>query len=317
MSYKMLQPEDRGMKDLIRLHGADKSHGEAAPSSELYTPTEYEMAQIPKLIERFSGMEAKLKNIKTKIVSRDDAEKIAMKETLDTLKKFNVDPSAQKDIIKQMQDTKVVSAAAGIYSAYGGTIYLVKESIEETRDQYCAVYNIKKGSPEAKKEERMIVLFSAIHEVVHLVVLENNPHVGNSRLEGMVEGSKIISEVERIKQKEFGGVEDVLKVMEATKALKSINDRMNTFRIYNEAIAHDVGAKVMGKLGHSHDALVLLTYAKEFNTEAQKGTVFLKAIGRKKPKENPIAYTIKHPPTSMRHIELPDEYLKDREAGKV
>ena len=118
MDYKILQPPGRSMKDLIRMSGAGIPTGEAPPIQECL-PTKYEMNKIPGLIERESGLKTKLKNIKIELVSRDDAEKIYMKETLDTLKKFNVDPSAQKDIIKQMQDTKVVSAAAGIYSAYG------------------------------------------------------------------------------------------------------------------------------------------------------------------------------------------------------
>jgi hypothetical protein len=172
---------------------------------------------------------------------------------------------------------------------------------------HCKSSGVKPDSPQGKRIEKFINVGFFIHESIHKTIDENYPLVGDFDSNGFTEQAKTIAEFLKTGSKDEGPL---------NKSLDLIGDTMRVLKAYNEGISYYAGHKIMCKMGYLSNALKLLESVKKTYPDIAKGIAFLGYIERKTG-ENPITYTIKHPPQSMEQIEHPDQYLKDREEGKV
>jgi hypothetical protein len=325
MTYRMLNPtESGGMKDLIRLHGADKSHGETAPSSsQLYTPYKEEIITAARLIEKFSGMKVgenfKKGNINVKFATSEEVTKVSQEEQYKIVEKFIHDPYVLLQFRHLLPNGPLIGEADSYGRRAGGafiesqnTSYVIKDSIEEAIREQRAIRSVEAESEEGRKIKRFLTLSPIVHEAVHETIKHNNPLIGNWWVNRTTEIVKVYAAYVGIpKDEEIAKdiEEKVQKVREKTDALKAVD----------EGIAHYITCKVTSKLGLSHSAIRQLQMRKEDENDriTAKGINFVEAIERKTREENPVAIIIKHPPLTMKYIEHPDEYWKDLKEGKV
>jgi len=319
MQTTVKPPAGMGMKDLIKLHSADKSASEStSSSSQKYVPSREEIKKIAKLIEKTTKMEVSelLKNGegKVKSVSKDVADKADHEEMQSIFKKFIRYPEVLEQIRQKI--TNEISYGGNIpafFSSPDNTVYLISDNFEQIVKKYCENRGLNVDSEEGRRIEKFLTLFYFTHEHVHQTVKRNNPLVGNNREDALMEQAKIISE----------HLEDEHKTPEkeetAVKSLRSIVDRMNALEAYNEGVTHYATDTIMCKLGYSELSAIQLRQLREDKKYVpihSKGLRFVEAI-QVKTHQNPIAFTINHPPLSMKYIENPDEYLKDREKGEI
>ena len=325
MAYKMLKPsESTGMKDLVRLHGADKSYGETTSSSDqLYTPYKEEIKKIAKYIEEISGMKVsenfKKGNINVKFASSEKVTKVAQEELYKTAEKFIHDPHILVQVRQMLRDEALIgeadshgTRAGGVFIESQNTAYVIKDSIEEGIKEQCAIRSVGLESEEGRKIKRFLTLSPIVHETTHQIIKQNNPLIGNWWVNGSSEISKIYAV--------YVGIpidEEIAKDIEAK--VQQVRDKTDALQDVDEGIAHYLTCKVTSKLGLSHSAMRQLQMTKENEDHriTAKGITFVEAIERKTRRENPFAIIINHPPLTMRYINNPSEYLKDRNEGKI
>ncbi len=308
---------DTNIKDhIIRLHGADKTNSESAsPPTELYVPSKYEIMQVAKRIEDITGMKVstsfKKGEISIKFISRDEATKMTQEEFYSTSKKFMSDKTLLEELRREIMEgvdfdmPSIFRATSGFFSSEQNTAYIVRDNIEELFRLQCAVQLVSPNSEEGKRIERFLVLNTFVHEQLHQTIKENIPEVANWSVDSIREQVKIHSEL--------AGDEEA---MEARWQI--VRDGIDARQAFDEGIAYYAGYRVISKFGYSYKAMRQSTLLKEDEEQPlnSKGMAFLGYI-EKKTGENPIKYTIKHPPLTMRHIDHPDEYLRDLKEGRV
>lgn len=336
MPVTFMPPKDNIRHNIFQMHGGNESRNETTSTSkDLYAPLKEEVRRIAKLIERFSEMEIseplRKGEVKMNSVSREKAEGMFKKETLEVLEELNIKPFVREGLKKFILDLDFYpSSALGFTLSSTGKGYLINENIEDALlDEFALPIRLENS--ERMRIERFYVLAGFVHELVHQTVAENNPRVTNARLEATADIAKVISSVEGVENKdpeiikkffsqlstEYAKIEDVQgEDSEIMRTLDSIRDRMFALTSYNEAVAYYTTRKVLGKLGLSHTSTRLLNFVKERNDLTTKGIVFLETIERKTGK-NPISFTIHNPPWSMEEIEDSNKYLESVRERKV
>jgi len=325
MAYKVLKPsESAGIKDLVRLHSADKSDGETtSSSSQLYTPYKEEIKTAARLIEKFSGMKVgenfKKGEIKVKFASSEEVTKVAQEELYRIVEKFIHDPHVLVQVRQLLRNEALIgeadshgTRAGGVFIESQNAVYVIKDSIEEAVKEQCAVRSVKPESEEGRKIERFFTLSPIVHEAIHQIIKQNNPLIGNWWTNESMEIAKIYAVYVGIP---IDG--EIAKDIEAK--VQRVRDKMDALQAVDEGIAHYLTCKVTSKLGLSHSAMRQLQMSKEDDDKriTAKGITFVEAIERKTRGENPVAIIINHPPLTMRYIDHPDEYLKDLKEGRV
>jgi len=285
-----------------------------------YMPSREEIKKIARLVEKVTKMKVS-ENLKegkgiVKIVNREQAEIIDKGQSYLTLEKFVHDPLLREMLKKRIDDAYLLNQSRpAFFNPANDGVYLIAENFEFLLRNQCEEFGLKPDSPEGRRLERYLILHYFIHEHIHQTVKRNNPRVGDSQEDAMKAQAKLASEY----------LADALKTPEKEKnmlkAMALITDRMDAMESYDEGVAHYATHKVLCKLGFSKWASWTLRTFREDTKHIlhSEGIKFIEAVQIKtsKTNTNPIEFTIGHPPTSMRHIELPDEYLKDREAGKI
>jgi len=316
--------ESAGIKDLVRLHGADKSYGETtSSSSQLYTPYKEEIITVARLIEKFSGMKVgenfKKGEIKVKFASSKEVTKVAQEELYKTVEKFIHDPHVLVQVRQMLRNGALIgeadshgTRAGGVFIESQNTAYVIKDSIEEGVKEQCEIRSVKLESEEGRKIKRFFTLSPIVHEAIHQIIKQNNPLIGNRWANGSTEIVKIYAG--------YVGIPIDGEIAKDIKAkVQRVRDKSDALQAVDEGIAHYITCKVTSKLGFSHSAMRQLQMRKEDkdNRITAKGINFVEAIERKTRGENPVAIIINHPPQTMRYIDHPDEYLKDLKEGKI
>ncbi len=302
------------IKDHItRLHGTGKTNSESAsPPTELYIPSKYEIMQVAMRIEETTGMKIseslKKGEWEVKDVSRDKATQIKQEKEYSIFEKYIKDADELEKLRKQIMDESSCSKdSLAFFNSPDNTIYRVSDNTKRLIEYHCKSSGVKPDSPKGKRIEKFINLSSFVHESIHKTVNENYPLIGDWVSNGFTEQAKTIAEFLKTGHKD----EEPLN-----KSLNLISDTTGVLTAYNEGIAYYAGHKIVCKMGYLSHAMELLETVKQKYPHIAKGIAFLEYI-EKKTGENPIKYTIKHPPQTMKHIEHPDEYLRDLKEGKV
>jgi hypothetical protein len=333
MNYKVLLPSEglsKGVdiKDLIRLHGADKSNAESASlSSQKGVLSKEEIKKIAWHIEKTMKVKVsdKLRNGEEnmKVIHVQDLVDILEADMNRRFERFSQYPG----VVEQLREDEekgfeAVKNAPAFFEPRDRTVYLVAENFERVYMERCEGLGIDPESAEGKRFKKFLTILYFSHEEIHKTVAERCPAIGSSTSEKWAKKSDILMEYVEDEDKGPAKEEKVVKSLEA------VADRHDALEICMEGIAHYTGYRVMCKLGYSKWAgtefLNIRDYKGEADgtptgeevTNALNGIRFMEAV-QIRTHENPVAFAIKHPPIFMRHIELPDEYLKDREAGKV
>jgi Asp-tRNA(Asn)/Glu-tRNA(Gln) amidotransferase C subunit len=277
-----------------------------------YLPSKEEIKRIATYIEKTTKMKVSeaFKNGEgtIKIVRSAEANKMEQEELYSILKKLVPNPYILEQlrpiVMARMFYSENVPA---FFSASDNSVYLISDNFDQIIKKYCENRGLKMNSKGGRKIEEFLTLFYFIHENIHQTVKENNPIVGNKREDALKEHAKLVSDHSPEKEES------------AVKQLDSITDRMDALEAYDEGVTHYATHKIMCKLGYAPQAETQIRQLREDKKHVplhSKGLRFIEAI-QVKTHQNPIEYTIKHPPLTMRHIEHPDEYLEYLEKEKI
>jgi hypothetical protein len=329
MAYKMLTPsESAGMKDLFRLHGADKSYGEAVSSqSQKYLPSKEEIKKIAWHIEKIMKVKVSDALINgeegTKVILVQDLEKLLDGRVNQRLERFARYPLVVEQL--KQEETKgfePVKHAPSYFDPSDGAVYMITDNFEKIYREKCEEKMIDANSAEGKRFEGFLKALYFTHEEIHKTIAEKSPAIRNSSSDRWAELAKVL---EKHLDDENKTPEKEEKVV---KSIESIRDKYDALDTCMEGIAHYAGHKVMCKLGYPSWASTEFGNIRNYTgtepetpaykevMDASKGIKFVEAI-QIRTHENPIALIIEHPPTSMKYINNPGEYLKDREEGKT
>lgn len=255
----------------------------------------------------------------TKTILAQDLEKLLDGRVDQRLERFARYPLVVEQL--KQEETKgfeAVKHAPSYFDPSDGAVYMVTDNFERIHGEKM----IDANSAEGKRFKKFLESLYFAHEEIHKTIAEKNPAIRNSHSDRWAELAKVLEEY----------LDDENKTPEkeekAVKSIESIRDKYDALDTCMEGIAHYAGYRVMCKLGYSGWAGTEFGNIRNYaGTEpetptyrevmdASKGIKFVEAI-QTRTHENPIALIIEHPPTSMKYINNPDEYLKAREEGKV
>lgn len=310
------KPEGGDIRDNLKNVPMSDQLKEASEQYSKYLPSVEEIKKIARLIEKTTKMEVSkaLKDgeIRIKVVPWEEAERAAHENAYALIEKYIPDSHLREGVRERvMRLTFFKKDTLGFFDPLDNSVDILADNLENTFKLLCEELLIKADSPKGRRLERYLFLSSAIHESIHQTINENNPAIRNAWWDAFIEGTKILQELAK------GGLSSQEKEKILAR-MSSADDKKDAMRAYDEGVAHYTEHKIMCKLGYSDWAEDDLREVREQKERAlhSAGTKFIQAI-QVRTHQNPIEYTIKHPPTSMRYIENPDEYLKAREEGKI
>jgi hypothetical protein len=215
-----------------------------------------------------------------------------------------------------------VKHAPSYFDPSDGAVYMITDNFEKIYREKCEEKMIDANSAEGKRFKKFLEFLYFAHEEIHKTIAEKNPAIRNSSSDRWAELAKVLEEHLDDENKTPEKEEKVVK------SIESIRDKYDALDTCMEGIAHYAGYRVMCKLGYSSWASTEFGNIRNYTgtepetptykevMDASKGIKFVEAI-QTRTHENPIALIIEHPPTSMKYINNPDEYLKAREEGEI
>lgn len=323
MNHKIIQPEGAALKDLLRMQGADKFISESTPSSQKGALSTDEVRKIASHIEKVTKMKVssalKSGEENLKPISLEDLKKLLDRNMDSRMEQFARYPGVVEQLrAETSKNSLAVDHMPAFFNAADDNVYLVTENFEKIWGRKCEEKCIEPGSAEGRRFRKFSELLYFTHEEIHKTTAQNTPILKDSASNRWREQAKVL--IEHLEGERTPEAE-----VRAINALISINDKYGAIDTYIEGIAHYGGHKVMCRMGYSRWADMEIGIIRKSPAiadaplefmEAVNGVKFMEAI-QVKTHENPIAFTIKHPPTSMGLIENPEEYLKARKEGKI
>lgn len=258
----------------------------------------------------------------TKVIRVQDLDKLLDEKVNRKLERFARYPLVVEQLRQdEMKGFDAVKHAPSYYDPSDGAVYMITDNFERICREKCEGKMIDANSAEGKKFKKFLEALYLSHEEIHETIAEKNPAFRNSSSDRWTELAKVLEEYLDDENKTPEKEEKV------TKSINSINEKYDALDTCMEGIAHYAGYRLMCKLGYSNWAGTefgnIRNYTGTADTpthkevlEASKGIKFVEAV-QIGIRENPIALIIEHPPTSMKYIHNPSEYLKAIEEGRV
>ncbi|NYZ75645.1 hypothetical protein H0N98_00120 [Candidatus Micrarchaeota archaeon] len=332
MDYKILQPsegssKDIGIKNLIRMHGADRSDAESASlSGQKGVLSQDEVKKIARHIQKHMKMKVSESFMKgeenMKPIMAQGLVKILEADMNRKLERFsqylNVVEQLREEHAKGLEASK---NAPAFFDPKDGTVYLVVDNFERIYRERCEERGIDANSAEGKKFRKFLTYLYFCHEEIHKTTAQISPAMKDSTSNRWKERENVL--VEYLENEDKSPEKDD----RVSKVLNSITDRYDALDACMEGIAHYVGYRVMCEFNYSSWASVEFRNFRDYSgaelegslrqevTDAFRGIRFMEAV-QIRTHENPVAYVIKHLPTSVMYVENVNEYLNAIKEGK-